>query len=300
MRWEDEPYIKVYTRDSVDFIALGWEARSVLYELMRKVDRAGYLSLGKAVTGGHTASRAVTGVSAVLRMPEEVVGRALPVLLDDGCVSAVEGGLLLPNFIEAQASRSSDVARQRASREKARDMKRLSTTTGVIDGSEDSHTASHGVTRGHSPSHDVTLRVEESRLEKTRLDSLEGLGVRASAPLVGNAVQGCRPYAIGAFVDAISAVKGSRYVLPNGTRDHRPLFETMVAKSDLHDDSIVEWAREAGEGFARSGYPLDRFQFAKWLNDDRKPKAEMTTTNHKGRGIQPVDPGTYGERPWET
>ena len=78
MRWEDERYVRVYTRDTAELLALGWEARALFWEVLRKVDRAGLLPLGK--TG-------VRGLAAVTGIPAEVVGRALALLLV--CLAAI-------------------------------------------------------------------------------------------------------------------------------------------------------------------------------------------------------------------
>jgi hypothetical protein len=47
MDWENERYVRVYTRDTIDWVALGWEAQSLFLLLIRKVDRSGVLEIGK-------------------------------------------------------------------------------------------------------------------------------------------------------------------------------------------------------------------------------------------------------------
>lgn len=114
MRWEDERYVRVYTRDTAEWRALGWEAQALVHQLFRKVDRAGLLELGR--TG-------LRGLADLTQIPLEVVERALPILIEDGCVTWVSDGrsLFIPNFLEAQSAKSSDKARQQAARERARD-----------------------------------------------------------------------------------------------------------------------------------------------------------------------------------
>lgn len=113
MRWEDERYVRVYTRDTTDWVALGWEAQSLFVLTMRKVDRAGILDLGKS---------GVRGLAALVAMPLEVVERALPVLLADGCVVMRGTVLVIPNFIEAQEAKQSDAQRKREQRARDRDL----------------------------------------------------------------------------------------------------------------------------------------------------------------------------------
>lgn len=113
MRWEDERYVRVYTRDTTDWVALGWEAQSLFVLTMRKVDRAGILDLGKS---------GVRGLAALVAMPLEVVQRALPTLVEDGCVKLTGSVLVLPNFIEAQEAKQSDAQRKREQRARDRDL----------------------------------------------------------------------------------------------------------------------------------------------------------------------------------
>lgn len=161
MRWEDERYVRVYTRDTPDWLAMQWQGRATFYELARKVDRSGFMPIGKSGN---------RGLAGCLHMPLDVVEAGIAELLADGCVVAVDGGLLIRNFIEAQESRQSDAQRKRSQRERDRNAKR--------DGAElpdrgdpgqavtkrdtwsqtvtESHDTSHAVTDGHDQSQTVT------------------------------------------------------------------------------------------------------------------------------------------------
>jgi hypothetical protein len=154
MRWEDERYVRVYTRDTVDWQGFSFDAQALFLMLLRKVDRAGLLDLGKP---------GKRGVAVAVGHPREWarLEPALEELLTDGCVRLVDEGrrLLVPNFLSAQEAKSSDKARQQKSREVARDaaalqdvMQRDSASHGVTE----SHTRSHGVTGGHTTSQPVT------------------------------------------------------------------------------------------------------------------------------------------------
>lgn len=72
MRWEDERYVRVYTRDTATWKTLPWQARALLPLLMRKLDRAGLMELG-----GEGAS----GIAAVLDLPATVVRPGLAALV---------------------------------------------------------------------------------------------------------------------------------------------------------------------------------------------------------------------------
>lgn len=181
MRWADEPWVKVYTTDTGDWLALGWEAQSLFVLALRKCDRAGILRTGKNVA---------RGLAGMTGMPIDVVERALPLLLDDGCMRPADGGLVIPNFIAAQEARTSDAQRKREQRARDRDR---AIASGMPEASSDmvlesmatsarnvtkrdhdpdiGHAmSSQNVTKSHTASHGVTLRREETRLEEKRED----------------------------------------------------------------------------------------------------------------------------------
>ncbi len=45
MRWEDEKYVRFYTRDTTDWLNLSWQAQGLMGLIMRKCDRAGILGM---------------------------------------------------------------------------------------------------------------------------------------------------------------------------------------------------------------------------------------------------------------
>lgn len=112
MRWEDERYVRVYTRDTGEWLALGWEAQALFLFALRKADRAGILRTGKA---------GMRGLAGMVGIPLDVVARVLPLLLEDGCMRETEGGYIIPNFIAAQEVPISDAQRKRDQRERDRD-----------------------------------------------------------------------------------------------------------------------------------------------------------------------------------
>ncbi len=106
-------------------------------QLLRKVDRAGILYLGK---------RGQEGIGAMLGTEWNGISVALEILLKDGCVTIANNALVIRNFMAAQETPSSDAQRQRRQREKAKYV--------VLNGSDvtESHTPSHGVTDCHTAS----------------------------------------------------------------------------------------------------------------------------------------------------
>lgn len=113
MNYEDEDYVRYYTRDTVSWRALGWEGQTVLALMLHgKFDRAGVFDCD-----GHDPSQAVTLVTGV---PEHVTTVGLERLLKSRTWVLRDGKLVWPKFVHAQSCRRSDRARQRESRDKRR------------------------------------------------------------------------------------------------------------------------------------------------------------------------------------
>jgi hypothetical protein len=154
MRWEDERYVRVYTRDTGEWLALGWEAQALFMLLLRKADRAGLVPTGKA---------GIRGLAALAGMPLDVVQRVALLLLEDGCLREATGGYVIPNFIVAQEARASDAQRKRDQRERDRDKAIASGSSGSRSGMDSEASvvraqSQNGVTQGgHAmESHAVT------------------------------------------------------------------------------------------------------------------------------------------------
>ncbi len=161
MRWEDERYVRLYIRETPEWAVLSWEARAVFHEILKKVDRAGILLVGKSGT---------RGLAGLLRMPIDVVERGLTAqdgLLEDGCLVATEGGYMLPNFMEAQEAKQSDKTRKQEQRARDR-ADRLKAGQPVTPRDESGQPVtpcdheSRNVTEGHAGSRDVQSGHTES------------------------------------------------------------------------------------------------------------------------------------------
>lgn len=144
MRWDDERYVRVYTRDTPEWCLLSWQARALFLFLLRAADRAGIVPVGRSGT---------KAVAALLRVPLEMVDEALPELLNDGCVlwTPDNAKLLIPNYIVAQESPQNDASRKRTERERAR--ARAMGCHEVDHGRDD---PSRFVTDGHESARHVT------------------------------------------------------------------------------------------------------------------------------------------------
>jgi len=153
MRWEDERFIKVYTRDTVDWCMLPWKSRSLFLLILRCVERSGTLELGK---------HGILGLATKLLVPPGDVPEleaAIGPLIEAGTLEIRDGVLTVPNYVKAQETRQSDVARQRRCRER----KRIVTSH---------HAASHAVTTSHAASPAVTNHHDQTRSDQNRTEEI--------------------------------------------------------------------------------------------------------------------------------
>lgn len=119
MKFSDERWVKLYTRDTMGWKRLTWQARCVLLHAFRKVDRIGAIDMD---------SEGIAGLALMLDLPEEVVEAGVEGkngLLERGAATICEMGgatvFLLPNFVDAQSATTSGKTRMETSRELARD-----------------------------------------------------------------------------------------------------------------------------------------------------------------------------------
>jgi hypothetical protein len=136
VNWSDERYVRLYTRDTPEWVTLPWQAKALWPLLLRRMDRAGVIEV-------RPGPRRSAMVAALVQLPLELVEVGLGALLDDGCLVEATEGYVSPNYMAAQESRASDAKRQRDHRERRR--------SGMLDG-----TSSQNVTKRHDLSHGVT------------------------------------------------------------------------------------------------------------------------------------------------
>lgn len=166
MDWSNERWLRLYTRDTGDWLMWPWQTRALLLFILRKVDRSGMLHLGKGK---------LAALAAIVGMPSPEVTEWIEPLLEDGCIQIRDGVLLVPNFIAAQETQQTDRARQRATRERLRD--KFVAETGrepsaielVVEAESKagtlgirSQTVTPTVTPSHTPSQEVTTRQDET------------------------------------------------------------------------------------------------------------------------------------------
>lgn len=149
MNYEDEHYVRLYTRDTKTWLKLGWEGQAVLSLLLRKVDKAGVLD---------DVDDPVPDISLITGVPEGIVEIALPRLLRVGkdgqsTIEIVGSKLVFPNYIEAQTAIRSDKVRAQEYRGRRRAQARHVTPP---------PDASHTITENHEPSRSVTSESDDA------------------------------------------------------------------------------------------------------------------------------------------
>lgn len=113
MDWSNELWIKVYLTDTVEWMLLSWQAQGLFLLILRKINRAGVLELGRAGKKGLAMK-----LGGVANWP--AMEPFLDELLKDGCVRIEGTQLLVPNFAEAQSTPMSARARKQVEYAKRR------------------------------------------------------------------------------------------------------------------------------------------------------------------------------------
>jgi len=114
MDWSEEPWVKLYIRDTVQWLMLPWQAQGLLCLLFRKVNRAGVLDYGDVGLPG--VARVIAG--SVVLWPE--MEPFFAKLLANGVVvdEPTRRRLVIPKFVEAQRARQSAKLRAKTMRER--------------------------------------------------------------------------------------------------------------------------------------------------------------------------------------
>jgi hypothetical protein len=110
---KQERYIKVFVKDTSNWLLGPWQARAMLPLIMRKLDRAGILDLGE---------EGIEALAVHTSMPIEIVETGLSWWIQRGTLKLVRGNLVMPNFMEAQEATQDDAQRARESRARRREV----------------------------------------------------------------------------------------------------------------------------------------------------------------------------------
>lgn len=112
MDWSNETYVRLYVRDTTNWLKLRWQGQTLLMFLLRKLDRSGRLD---------GINDLVDDLSLVTGLPEEIVEEGIKRLLKMETVQINDNVLVMPNYIEAQEATKTDKQRKKESRQRRRE-----------------------------------------------------------------------------------------------------------------------------------------------------------------------------------
>lgn len=220
MRWEDERYVRLYTRNTSDWLAMCWQARCCFGLLLRAADRAGIV----AVKPG---PRRVPAIAGLINVPLEVAAAAIEDLLADGCLVERECGYVFPRFIEAQEAEASDAKRAKEYRARSRDQALV-------------------------PSRNVTVETE-TVTKRDGDDTIRDETVTPSraVPCLPSRAVPLKPAGLSAKAPAARKKRDPKGALPPDPR-HRPMLLRLLAAFQELTGATYDMAGRAGGRAARN------------------------------------------------
>jgi|CXWL01.1.fsa_nt_gi hypothetical protein len=300
MDWENERWIKIYTRDTGGWLNLSWQARGLALEISRKVDAAGRLPLGK---------RGLQSLAGVLRGRwDDMEPFIAELMADDRFVLLSDNVLLDPEHEGRQAARASSAVRKKVQRERAatsRDVTRSHATsraTTLPDTERDNsakgkpeqnrEAVSRDVTRSHATSRDVTIRVEEIRREETREDPpIPPEGVTPTPVLRVVGPDGDCGMLFSSWTDGIREATGipQSGLSPSDRRELVNIANTHAG--GVTGQALLDWVRSTAIAFAKVHDPtfggFVPLQARKWLDGGKRSatriKASQIVQSAEGR-----------------
>lgn len=142
MRWIDERFVRLYTRDTTTWKLLPWQSKALLPLLLRKLDRTGIVDLG---------DDGFDGIAALTDMPLELVTAAMPDLLRRRVFVLAGRELVMPHFIEAQEAVASPKLRAELHRERVKTRNETLQSVTKRDDSSRYETDDNAASRGITP-----------------------------------------------------------------------------------------------------------------------------------------------------
>jgi hypothetical protein len=278
MDWSNERFIKVYTRDTADWMTLSFDAQALFMLILRKFDRGGRLDLGR--NGAKAIAVAIGHGSLWTRLEP-----ALNELLADGCIQITSDNktLLARNFVEAQEARKSNAQRQRDFKEDRRSRLADDTKKDNVMLPKDNvmlpkdnvmlpngNAEKRGVTRGNSSEQN---RTEQNRTEKETPKPPNPLP-SAGAPLASPA-----PSPASADAQPSNEKASPRQLTPAPAAEAQAATEKAAAwQLALAPEAIPQAATKRPAKRSATDATEDELQvFSTWQSKLDHPKAKLDT-----------------------
>lgn len=196
MKYDDENWIKIYTRDTAGWVILSWQARGIALELSRKLPKnTGELSLGR---------RGIEALGPLLRAPWPEIKAAVEELIADGRLEYDAERQVIRD--PQHAERQNAVSTSKARTQKWRDAKRPAalvpppssappaSTVTLRDVDRQPVTTCDAVTSPRDEvRREVTTRDQEKRREEKEYKGPPGGGLTRAEPLIPPATGSLRP-----------------------------------------------------------------------------------------------------------
>lgn len=270
MDWENENWIKMYTRDTADIISIGPEGRAIWRELLLKLDRSGVIDIPDAD---------LIVLADILRIPWEWFQIGFPKILARGMAEFRGGRLIVRNFMPAQEARSSDAQRQRDSRAR----RRATVLDGPrpqlpLPGSAEERSPSVMSQNVTGASHAVTSREDQIRSDESRslahlpvseadLEEVYKLYPRKQGKAAGLRAAVTKITTRADYEIFRAAVERMKLAWIGQDTTYCPHFSTFVRQERWRDESLPlpgtsdRWTRQPNSGHTPAP-PRERFEEA--------------------------------------
>jgi hypothetical protein len=260
LNYDDEHWIKVYTRDTAGWLAVSWQARGLALEIARKLPKkTGELSLGR---------RGLEALAGLLRAPWPEIEPFVNELIADGRLEYDPERQVIrdPGHIIRQSAVTSPAERKRRQRE--------------IEAANDV---------GHAMSRDVTPSHQEKRREEKREE--EKRNTPHSPPPGG---EGPADQIHAHYVQTLKAIRPRRRPPRLSPKDRKRIEEHL--RSGLTVDDL----KRAVEGLMRSPHHLgENDRHTEYLELEyalRKPGQMAALVPEEApsavrRAVKPAEPG---------
>ncbi len=261
MKYDEENWIKVYTRDTAGWLSLSWQARGLSLEIARKLPKkTGELSLGR---------KGLEALAALLRASWPEIEPYIRELIEDGKLAydAERQVICDPQHPARQEAIASGKVRTQEWRER-----KASKPANDVTGGD------AGVTPCDEPRRSVTPRDQEKRREEKEEIPPTPQGVADPVPL-GTALA---VEVENTYQDSISALTSHPFAI-SGRKDRADLV-TAVNKHcpDRTPDKILAWLAERVAAWASPRLDAPEYtgnfapkHFLGWLNAGGKPPASL-------------------------
>ncbi len=121
MEWNDEHYVKLFTRNTLTWKSWTWEARTVFLMLLRRVNMAGFLETGDLDP--------VEAIALQIDVPAHIVEIGLKQLLKSKTCELLDQAVLISKFVDAQETPKSPQQAKRDHRERVKTRRRTAGKT---------------------------------------------------------------------------------------------------------------------------------------------------------------------------